>query len=761
MARLESTSTASLLSLLSSREASIASRLSALTQLGLTLDRAEDTEAAELCAQLREAHALDHFLRLLREPLQPSLHPLALMLVGNMCSKQADPQAQLTHEALATAHGFEAILPFLFADDSTTLIYALGAVQNTCGEARYQDMLLKLELASLLQEHVHSENETLATFAKGALANMNATTLEQYSSAELRVSDEQPEHTFLAESLARIADAAGEAAEREAGTAVGLASAKIRDNARRILADRDGETQQGEARAATAFEVQHVAQVGVVTVSEGQVRVAADVEAEMEALVAAGAQSASQAAQSDPVLAVTSAISEDEAATLADELSSAEAAELAAKAAEDRTRPEIQATNACPKASKNSASQERSKMVLKKTHVSVSLHVGPELVGGMHLVSMHLKVSPLTTLSTVDPKQPKAEAVRETIRQGAANALRSSAAPVQVALHVDNNPARVRLSLTCVCGRAGTLDNRPVDAVTRVLMRRKDDEECQDVTATNSSIVTTEAPVEGTHVGGRALEEPDDEGPPADTLGHSHESIASFIEPIDAERSARLADKAQETRTLPPPIASSSRVQMAYNGGRRLPVALQHLLPRQVARPAAKLEPLNPRPVRVSVKTSRGWTSFTGPSPNRRPSPHLQSLHSQRRSKTVIGASPASSSGKSSVGSLTPRSASSPARQPRSMPRDVPPALSAALLNEQIVATVLQQSSARNAAYADEMYNNQRATGGNSKPHLPPISRASGSKLAEKRRSAQPTFDEAAYVRGLLSGGRGRGSVLV
>lgn len=65
----------------------------------------------------------------------------------------AAPQGQPSTRALLfEPAGFAALLPHLFSEDVVTLTYALGAVQNTCPEVAYLELLQEAEVVVRLQD---------------------------------------------------------------------------------------------------------------------------------------------------------------------------------------------------------------------------------------------------------------------------------------------------------------------------------------------------------------------------------------------------------------------------------------------------------------------------------------------------------------------------------------------------------------------------------------------------------------------------------
>ena len=84
-----------------------------------------------LCEALREAGLIERLVPILSLDGQLGLQQAALLILGNMCSEEVDGHAAATKAIFKLSHGFEYLLKFLFSPDWLTVIYALGAVQNT------------------------------------------------------------------------------------------------------------------------------------------------------------------------------------------------------------------------------------------------------------------------------------------------------------------------------------------------------------------------------------------------------------------------------------------------------------------------------------------------------------------------------------------------------------------------------------------------------------------------------------------------------
>ena len=109
----------------------------ALGQLASLMDTLYGEHAEAFCEYLRVSGAVEHCCDLCANHPAPEVHQQTLMLLGNLASDAVDPQASLT-KALIRRHGtFDVMAASLFSSDWTTLVYALGAVQNVGHELQY------------------------------------------------------------------------------------------------------------------------------------------------------------------------------------------------------------------------------------------------------------------------------------------------------------------------------------------------------------------------------------------------------------------------------------------------------------------------------------------------------------------------------------------------------------------------------------------------------------------------------------------------
>ena len=146
----------------------------ALGQLAQIMDTSYGEDAEALCEYLRVSGGVGQICAQLRSSV-PSIHQTAMLLIGNLASEAVDPQASATKAVIKRHKAFEHMLLHLFSSDWMTLVYTLGAVQNTCTEIEYVELMQEFGAVARLQELVRSGEPQLEQYAKGCLANMRET----------------------------------------------------------------------------------------------------------------------------------------------------------------------------------------------------------------------------------------------------------------------------------------------------------------------------------------------------------------------------------------------------------------------------------------------------------------------------------------------------------------------------------------------------------------------------------------------------------
>jgi len=148
-------------------------------RLALAVDQSEEPEQMQvLGAVLRDNGGIEALLGILRNPeLGDEVHQSALLVLGNLGSDAVDKHADLTRARLKSFDGFARLLEHVQSSSDTTLIYALGAVQNICSidpdfarECRGKHPILDW-LTSLSQ----SENDRITHYAVGCIQNIERT----------------------------------------------------------------------------------------------------------------------------------------------------------------------------------------------------------------------------------------------------------------------------------------------------------------------------------------------------------------------------------------------------------------------------------------------------------------------------------------------------------------------------------------------------------------------------------------------------------
>ena len=161
-------------------------KLEALNHLAEIMDTSYGEDAQALCEYLRVASTVAPIARLVAHT-SPPIHRMALLLIGNMCSAEVDPEAESTKKQLREHQIFTALLPHLWSSDYMTLIYSLGAMQNLCGgDIDFVAQMQEMGCVNKLQELVRSGDDQVASFAKGCLGNMRQSILEQSVKKQIR-----------------------------------------------------------------------------------------------------------------------------------------------------------------------------------------------------------------------------------------------------------------------------------------------------------------------------------------------------------------------------------------------------------------------------------------------------------------------------------------------------------------------------------------------------------------------------------------------
>uniref|UniRef100_A0A7S3EW26 Nucleotide exchange factor Fes1 domain-containing protein n=1 Tax=Haptolina ericina TaxID=156174 RepID=A0A7S3EW26_9EUKA len=152
----------------------------AVMRLALAVDT-EEIDASVLGTLVRDNFGLDALVGILRNPtLSESVIQAALLVLGNLGSDAVDPQAELTRDRLRALNAYDDFLYCLHAAsaDETTLIYALGAVQNICAidPCFANECARDGALINWMRGLAHSsENERVQHYARGCIQNIDST----------------------------------------------------------------------------------------------------------------------------------------------------------------------------------------------------------------------------------------------------------------------------------------------------------------------------------------------------------------------------------------------------------------------------------------------------------------------------------------------------------------------------------------------------------------------------------------------------------
>ena len=117
-----------------------AAREDALGQLAQIMDTSYGEDAEAFCEYLRVSGGVGHICTQLKSKV-PGIHQTAMLLIGNLASEAVDPKANATKAVIKRHKAFAHMLIHLFSSDWMTLVYTLGAVQNTCTEIEYVEMM--------------------------------------------------------------------------------------------------------------------------------------------------------------------------------------------------------------------------------------------------------------------------------------------------------------------------------------------------------------------------------------------------------------------------------------------------------------------------------------------------------------------------------------------------------------------------------------------------------------------------------------------
>ncbi|EOD05282.1 hypothetical protein EMIHUDRAFT_198910 [Emiliania huxleyi CCMP1516] len=343
-----------------------AMQLATMHQIGSLLDEALTPPAAGddaevLCEALREAGLIERLVPILSLDGQLGLQQAALLILGNMCSEEVDGHAAATKAIFKLSHGFEYLLQFLFSPDWLTVIYALGAVQNTCRDPDYWTLLRQLRVTKRLEELAHSEDAHVQRFARGTLENIDHFVDEAAERREATPRSLDAPYAPVHEALALVATSAGrcggeasgtvataaavaletaakeEAARWSAARAAGAAAADARHKRLRLLLREVAEETEARKAAEEEEEARRAAEVAAREAAReaSAMRTLAQEEAMRRAALEAATAAAAKAAEEEAN--TCREMLPEEYQARATEAAAAQSAAAKAKAAHERT----------------------------------------------------------------------------------------------------------------------------------------------------------------------------------------------------------------------------------------------------------------------------------------------------------------------------------------------------------------------------------------------------------------------------------------
>lgn len=169
-------------------------RAMALSQLSGLIDASRGSDLHELQELISGTSAIASLVDLL-DAHQTQLHQPALSILGNLAIGDQDQEgAEMVRDELYRLGSIRKVLPHIFAMDRTTLICALGCMQNLLQDMETVRIVQSDGCTPRLHELVESgEDEEVREYASGCLANMRVVILHE----ALAVSDMQEETSAL------------------------------------------------------------------------------------------------------------------------------------------------------------------------------------------------------------------------------------------------------------------------------------------------------------------------------------------------------------------------------------------------------------------------------------------------------------------------------------------------------------------------------------------------------------------------------------
>ena len=142
-------------------------------------------DGARIGEMMRSQGGLTQLTWILSDPQQPlDVQQQVLLLLGNLCSDSVDPASMLSKRYLLNM-GVEGVLfSFLQSDDTPTLIFTCGAVQNLCHDTEWSARALGHGVDRQLTALLGHEDSNVVKYAAGALKNISSTTQTELASEQ-------------------------------------------------------------------------------------------------------------------------------------------------------------------------------------------------------------------------------------------------------------------------------------------------------------------------------------------------------------------------------------------------------------------------------------------------------------------------------------------------------------------------------------------------------------------------------------------------
>ena len=165
-----------------------------LSRLAETMELIEGSDDEKLFLKLfRSSGGLEAIAALL-EHARPTVHQLALMILGNLGSDAVDAKAADTKAILRDLRVFPKIIAHLFSDNRTTLAIAAAAAQNLCTELDFVRLMHDMGAGQELQKMAAMDDMQIRQCAEGCMANMKHTIVADSARRAIRAATKVQAH---------------------------------------------------------------------------------------------------------------------------------------------------------------------------------------------------------------------------------------------------------------------------------------------------------------------------------------------------------------------------------------------------------------------------------------------------------------------------------------------------------------------------------------------------------------------------------------